>query len=1354
MDAAIRKAKDSFGTLFDKNLHDLVRGIRNHKENEAKYIAECIEEIKQELKQDNMAVKANAINKLCYLEMLGYDISWASFNIVEVMSSTKFTFKRIGYLAASQCFHEGTDVVMLTTNMIRKDLCSQNMYETGIALSGLSCFLTPDLARDLASEIMSLMTSSKPYIRKKAVQIMYKIFLKYPDALRPTFPRLKEKLDDPESSVQAAAVNVICELARKNPKNYLSLAPIFFKLMTVSTNNWVLIKIIKLFGALTPLEPRLGKKLIEPLTNLINSTSAMSLLYECINTVLAVLISISSGQPNHNSAIQICLQKLRILIEDSDQNLKYLGLLAMSKILLTNPKSVQTHKDLIMQCLDDKDESIRLRSLDLLYGMVSKKNLMEIIKKLMMHMNKAEGSHYRDELLAKIVDICSQNNYQHVINFEWYVSVLVELTRMEGTRHGKLLSSQMLDVAIRVETIRPFIVSQMSILLDNIHVFTSPNITSSITSNNYNTNNTVDICEVLYSATWICGEFAEHLQNPTRTLEAMLKSKINNLPGHIQAAFVQNIFKLYSHLISKIYSESLTDVDTVKLSASDFEECKRLTEFVVSGVTAFQQNADIEVQERACTMIQILKYIQKMLDKYQEDDEEAPRIDLEIACLFEGELNPVAAKAQKKVPIPEGLDLDEWINDPPSDEEEEAIESSASQNQIFVKNDLSNSKQDYYTSLSSANVGGTMNYGGGSNSFINMGGNFKNGNSGFSVGAREIPSELSQEDLNKLKENRKLQTDSNPFYIKSGANVKKSESTNFAQVNRLEHHQPSVGLESIRSQSIDLKTALNIPGVTSSENFYRMSQIDIENKKLKKKMKNKDSKKKNKKGSKQEELEDEEDDVPLVKVLTNEMPEGVLDDSDDDLHKQRSPNDPHRALDIDLDEPLKANEKIPTPTHRVTSNNQIFNDGEMKKSEKPKKEKKSKKPKKAKDETESSKKVKRSNKNKTTEISSGEPDLLIQTLDVNQNGNEYRELISPNEENKMLPNLEKEDSNEIKKETNDDLDFWLSTADPVDNQENEPPVEKDENESEKKLKSKKSKSSKKGSESETKKSKKEKKDKKSSKSSSKMASLSSKHNDLDILATHVENTKKLKDIKLETGPKYHLLASNKTIQITYNSKPNYMNLNQIVIDLRLKNLSNSENIFSIELNMLDTAAIKLIRDENASQDSLKIPFTLEPGTENHIEYFFNCTECTFPQRLKGTFTYMLMNKESGSSHEKIDFKLKLCCSTFLIKNSCDNDDFAKWLGSGQLNAKYSVKCKTLNPGNIESIINRLCTNFDISIVECVDNSASLFTSSIQNHPICILVKFMKDDSLTIDGKSTNQSLLESVLEEFRLFCNS
>lgn len=46
---------------------------------------------------------------------------------------------------------------------------------------------------------------------------------------------------------------------------------------------------------------------------------------------------------------------------------------------------------------------------------------MEIVKKLMLHVDKAEGTTYRDELLTKIIDICSQSNYQYITNFEWSV---------------------------------------------------------------------------------------------------------------------------------------------------------------------------------------------------------------------------------------------------------------------------------------------------------------------------------------------------------------------------------------------------------------------------------------------------------------------------------------------------------------------------------------------------------------------------------------------------------------------------------------------------------------------------------------------------------------------------------------------------------------------------------------------------------------------------------------------------------------------------------------------------------------------------------------------------------------------
>ena len=39
--------------------------------------------------------------------------------------------------------------------------------------------------------------------------------------------------------------------------------------------------------------------------------------------------------------------------------------------------------------------------------------------------------------------------------------MLVEMTKFEGTRHGKKIAAQMLDVTIRVKDVRPFAVRQM-----------------------------------------------------------------------------------------------------------------------------------------------------------------------------------------------------------------------------------------------------------------------------------------------------------------------------------------------------------------------------------------------------------------------------------------------------------------------------------------------------------------------------------------------------------------------------------------------------------------------------------------------------------------------------------------------------------------------------------------------------------------------------------------------------------------------------------------------------------------------------------------------------------------------------
>lgn len=1182
---ALRKVKGNFERMFDKNLTDLVRGIRNNKENEAKYIAQCIEEIKQELRQDNVAVKANAVAKLTYLQMLGYDISWAGFNIIEVMSSAKFTYKRIGYLAASQSFHADTELLMLTTNMIRKDLNSQNQYDAGLALSGLSCFISSDLARDLVNDIMTLLTCTKPYLRKKAVLMMYKVFLRFPEALRPAFPRLKEKLEDPDSGVQSAAVNVVCELARKNPKNYLSLAPVFFKLMTTSTNNWMLIKIIKLFGALTPLEPRLGKKLIEPLTNLIHSTSAMSLLYECINTVIAVLISISSGMPNHSDSIQLCVQKLRILIEDSDQNLKYLGLLAMSKILKTHPKSVQAHKDLIMQCLDDKDESIRLRALDLLYGMVSKKNLMEIVKKLMVHMDKAEGTAYRDELLSKIIQICSQNNYQFVTCFEWYISVLVELTRMEGTKHGPLVATQLLDVAIRVQAIRKYAVQQCALLLKKSYLLLTGKPRSTMS-------------EVLYAAAWICGEFSSELEDPLVTLQSMLRSQASSLPGHIQAVYVHNILKLATATLCKAEQDG------------DTESMNQIYELNQS-IAALARSGDLEVQERSSSALVLLECLK-----------ENPGLARELMETFEGELNPVAPKAQRKVPIPEDLDLDSWINDPPS---ESSDSEDLDMNDIFVKTEKM----------------------------------------GDSYSKRDL-NEPSAEELQKRREARKLEQENNPHYLKGTF----KNSTSYHNSSNIYEE-----FENIPVVALDIPVSLKI---TNNHKRYKGHG------------KRKKKSKKNKKSA----SEDEQDDVFPIQVVNTgigELPPGA-ELSDSDEYDQVDVNDPHRALNIDLDMPLREDERLPVLEHRVVENNLVQENVESKGKKKEKGHKKSKKKVKEVREKQHDNQLELTNMWLENNMSPEKIQLAVTS--------EYTEVFGEENSQRRDAKRKKSKNQEKHKKADDDLKYRKS----------------------KKTKSKKEKKS-------------------SDYEETGGISTPSKEILPDLRYNFMNSEDNTSLVQPVTS--YEELAKNKVLSITYELKQISDETNKLVASILITN--NSQKLVKeLVFDVPDTPALRLMRNLG-DEFGIKLPFQLPPQANKETQFTILVSDVTFAQRLRGTLTYMLENKES-TLQEKLDFTMHLTCSKFMVGHLSHKDILTELLKSGQL--VYKVRKEVVLSQDFETILNLICCKCNLSLVEQINDTASLYGHSLKGHHVCLLLKYNKSsDNLIIEGKGDNNTLLSGIGEE-------
>jgi AP-3 complex subunit delta-1 len=70
-------------------------------------------------------------------------------------------------------------------------------------LNCLANICNSELAQELLSDLYGMLNSTRPYIRKKTVLVLYKVFQQWPKALRLSFPRLKEKLEDPDHSTSA-----------------------------------------------------------------------------------------------------------------------------------------------------------------------------------------------------------------------------------------------------------------------------------------------------------------------------------------------------------------------------------------------------------------------------------------------------------------------------------------------------------------------------------------------------------------------------------------------------------------------------------------------------------------------------------------------------------------------------------------------------------------------------------------------------------------------------------------------------------------------------------------------------------------------------------------------------------------------------------------------------------------------------------------------------------------------------------------------------------------------------------------------------------------------------------------------
>lgn len=74
----VRHRLRPFGVFFEKSLKDLIKGIRSHNETPESlhtFLTNELAQCRKEVNDSDINLKANAVLKLAYLEMYGFDVT-------------------------------------------------------------------------------------------------------------------------------------------------------------------------------------------------------------------------------------------------------------------------------------------------------------------------------------------------------------------------------------------------------------------------------------------------------------------------------------------------------------------------------------------------------------------------------------------------------------------------------------------------------------------------------------------------------------------------------------------------------------------------------------------------------------------------------------------------------------------------------------------------------------------------------------------------------------------------------------------------------------------------------------------------------------------------------------------------------------------------------------------------------------------------------------------------------------------------------------------------------------------------------------------------------------------------------
>ncbi|MCJ1464374.1 clathrin associated protein complex large subunit, partial [Pseudocyphellaria aurata] len=529
-------------------------------------------------------IRRNNVAKLLYLFTLGERTHFGQIECLKLLASPRFADKRLGYLGTMLLLDENQEVLTLVTNSLKNDLNHSNQYVVGLALCTLGNIASIEMSRDLFSEIESLLSTANPYIRRKAALCAMRICRKVPDLQEHFVEKAKVLLSDRNHGVLLCGLTLVTSMCEaEDAEGGQEMVVDMFRPLTVGlvrtlkglassgyapehdvtgvTDPFLQVKILRLLRVFGRGDARTSEQINDILAQVATNTDSSknvgnSILYESVLTILEI---------EADSGLRVLgVNILGKFLSNKDNNIRYVALNTLIKVVAVEPNAVQRHRNTILECLRDPDISIRRRALDLSFTLINETNVRVLIRELLAFLEVADNEF--KPIMTSQIGVAAD---RYSPNKRWHVDTMLRVLKLAGN----YVKEQILSSFVRLIATTPDL---QTYSVQKLYAGLKEDITQE---------------GLTLAGTWVIGEYGDALIRGGQYEEEELVQEVKE----------SDIVDLFTTILNSSYS---TQIVTEYIITSAMKLTSRLTESsqidrIRRLLSSRTSDLSIEIQQRA-----------------------------------------------------------------------------------------------------------------------------------------------------------------------------------------------------------------------------------------------------------------------------------------------------------------------------------------------------------------------------------------------------------------------------------------------------------------------------------------------------------------------------------------------------------------------------------------------------------------------------------------------------------------------------------------------------------------------------------------------------------------------------------